>query len=168
MNNSLNLALDSPIGDGPMHCNAPPNPHNNPIFNVHDNAYNQNYRPGSSMTDLSTDSGSFLSNSSLQHFSPPEAALQNYLPRRKYEAYKEVVHEEQMYPQRQHFKMPQEQWYPSLADYGVSMNAEDEQRMINNNVMKAMSPKVKAKEKQTFSPMGFPKNMSQCGYQQVG
>lgn len=85
LNAALNLALDSPdnvaLNEMQFHCNVPPNPHSNPILNIHDSynatANNQGYRPSSTVTDLSADSGFLSNNSSLQHFSPVESALQN-------------------------------------------------------------------------------------------
>lgn len=70
-----------------LHCNLTPNSHGNSMLNIHDSynttANGQIYRPNSAVTDLSTDSG-FISNSPLQHFSPPETTLQNNFQRSKY------------------------------------------------------------------------------------
>ena len=96
LNVALNLALDSPdnvtLNDMQLHCSLPQNSHGNSILNVHDSynatANGQSYRPSSTMTDLSADSG-ILSNSPMQHFSPAESTLQNCftnnLQRSKYE-----------------------------------------------------------------------------------
>lgn len=70
----------------------------NQVLNIHD-AYNttghgqqQNYRPGSAMTELSD--SSFLSNSPLQHFSPIETGLHNCLgnnySRNNYDEFKDL------------------------------------------------------------------------------
>ena len=96
LNVALNLALDSPenvaLNEMQLHCNIPPNSHGNSILNLHDSynvtANGQGYRPSSTVTELSADSG-FMSNSPLQHFSPAESSLQNCfannLQRSKYE-----------------------------------------------------------------------------------
>ncbi|XP_015600982.1 uncharacterized protein LOC107270458 isoform X2 [Cephus cinctus] len=166
-NVALNLALDSPEGmvlnemdvHGNMGQNAPPNPHSNPIMNVHDSynvtATSQSYRPSSAMTDLSADSG-FLSNSPLQHFSPADTALQNCFPnnfpRNNFEEYKDLqeptllnmgnigLHNEQLFLQQQahNYKLerPVDQnykrivnRYPTLNDFAVSSSTD----MVSND-----------------------------------
>lgn len=86
LNVALNIALDSSPDNltlnelQQLHCSIPSNSHGNSVLNIHDSynatANGQGYRPSSTVTDLSGDSG-FLSSSPLQHFSPVESSVQN-------------------------------------------------------------------------------------------
>ena len=104
------------------------NPYNNQALNIQD-SYNlsannhQHYRPSSAMTEHSVDSG-FLSNSPLQHFSPPDTAshncLSNNYSRNNHEDLHDngslnlanlAMHNETLYLQQQQQQQQQQQNY---------------------------------------------------------
>ncbi|OAD55891.1 hypothetical protein WN48_04141, partial [Eufriesea mexicana] len=207
-NMALTLALDSPdpitLNELEYHNNIGQNGtgniYNNPTPSIHElynmTANNQSYRPSSAMTDLSIDSG-FLSNSSLQHFSPADTNLHNCfgnnIQRSNANDYKDlhdssrlsmanisIPNKQLQFLQQQarSYKLNQavDQEYKQLIDYypGVSdfttssINSLDTNEncltnndyRIDNNLLKIISPKTKTIETKTYSPIGFPKNLS--------
>ncbi|XP_014226946.1 putative uncharacterized protein DDB_G0271606 isoform X1 [Trichogramma pretiosum] len=153
-----NLGYESPsdksigLADLQLHYGVSPSSHSSSMINIHDSynvtANGQNYRPSSTVTDLSSDSG-FLSNSPLQHFSPAETNVQNCftsnMHRNSYEEMKDyrdtsnlninnlTASNEQLYLKQQqlYHQQQQQQNFRTKLDESTVMAAEAYKRLIN-------------------------------------
>ncbi|KAJ8688633.1 hypothetical protein QAD02_024428 [Eretmocerus hayati] len=174
---ALNLALDSPgnvaLNDVHLHYDAGSvNSRSSPVTNAHDSynvtANGQSYRPSSTVTDLSADSG-FLSNSPLQHFSPPEHTLQNCFPndfqRGKFDEYKEyhessnlnvnnlVMSNEQIFTKQQQHHHHHQQLYQQNARAGNKFDNSMAVDQAFKRFLNSQYPNiVEQQQQQQYSP----------------